>query len=646
MRSIRKWLGIGIVCLAASGCSWSLNDQDADTDLRFYLPVSSVFVFDQSGQVSLRFDWWDPAPIGAVYTLERAAPGETFHPVASFQAGENSIVLGPDDPAGAYQFRLRRGTSGKPSKAVSYFRPVLQGQLTLLPVSGGFSLAYAAPPQLPDALVLTRATQLANGTRGTAKTLLTTTARSGTYVDTDLSELVDGASYVYALTFRSGGVDAQQLTQKTASAAASLPEIVSVQTNGAAVHVQVRSTSELPGTLRLVRGSELFFDALDPLAIFQATGPGQLFSADDLLPGPTRYEYQVSFTPQGSGFPLATKATSSTVLPPPHWTGKMITVPLFVEAARASTGELALLADVGGVRTLIAPGGTAAEGFAVPSSYHPNRLLLDAADHPHAVYADGALLVHVFLDGQSWQKETIGTFALGTPAEVTVGADGDLWATWAGTDTRIFVAHRTAAGWSVEELPPDFVATKPLIIAADESSNPHLAGGDTSLFHVFRDDAGWHQETLAAAGGLLNVHSPSYIAAVSQKITVVDREAATPFPGGSPEVSAGIGIYRHDSTGWTNQGFGATGGLPANAPFLHAAIGPDPFIVSWTEVGQFIETSGRPESLLIFAEGYEGMPCGIGFKPDGTRWLLYLFRTLGDFQIPSGFNAALYEETQ
>jgi hypothetical protein len=646
MRSALGRAIIWIWCLAVIGCSASLNDDDTPVLAPQLSLRQALFDNQAETEIAVIFDWADPnLTLASEYVIERSGPAEQFHPVTSTPyLGSRSaalVTIGPEDTAGPYQFRVRRNTDGKPSNAVTYVRAVEAGTFALTQVGGGFSLAYSALRQRPDSLTILRATQFPDGTQGAAQTLFTTTSRSGTFVDNDLSGFVDGNAYAYTLAIRSGGVDAAPLTQETGHAVAAPPEIVSIHSNGAAVHLDVRSTSQLAGTLELSRTDGGPSTAFAPFA--NATR-GLIFSLDDTLPAPGLYQYSLSFT--SPRFSASAPQIGSAVFAPPGWSGRFVTVPLFIETARASNGELALLVDIAGTRTLIPPGRPAADGLAVPSNYRPNRLLLDASDRPHAVYPEGASLVHASFDGQAWQKEAIGNFTLGTPADVTVGADGDLWAAWSGSDFRIFVAHRTASAWSVEELPADLVATEALVVAADESSQPHLAGGDASApFHLFRDGAGWHQETLPVAR--FQVHSASYIAATSQQIVVVDRETSlTPDSGGT--FQARIAIYQHDLIGWRGQEFTVDGGKVADEPFVRAAISPDLSTVSWAQEGgaQLFTLGGaNGGGGFAFAEGFAGVPFGMGFNSDGTRWMLYLFRFFGTAARPSTLNAVLYEET-
>ncbi|HEY2029653.1 MAG TPA: hypothetical protein VGH20_10645 [Myxococcales bacterium] len=632
--------------MAASGCSWSLNQDDPG--LRLYLKGATPQFPDQS-KIQLEFDWWDPLALTTSYTLERAAPGEPFHQIGTLQqvgaGAKQSIVLGPNDPAGHYQFRLFALVAGQPSNVVTYDRAMLAPTLSVTQSPTGFSLAYGLPPLHLDSVTISRAVLAPDGSTGPSSAVFTTTtpaAGGATFVDLDLSSFVDGNAYVYTVAIASGGQTASAGTQ-TGVAKPAPPE-VTAQANGAAVHLQFRSTSRIPGTLHVLRDSGTSINNRDPVAIVQTTGADQVFTADDTLPQAGLYEYHCTFTT--TGFQTPSIASARAVLAPPGWKGTLITVPLFVEATRSSSGQLALLADVNGVRMIIPPGGAAGDGFAVPSDYHPPRLLLDAADHPHAAYAQGASVVHVFYDGAQWQQETIAPSSAATAVDLTVGADGALWAAWADASGLITVASSTAAGtWSTETLPATFRATQSLVVAADENSVPHLASADPNPFHLFKDASGWVREDLPPSSFLLlTAHVPSYLSATAQKVTMVDRESESPTRAGPDGfVDGGIAVSSRTSGTWTRtEEFGAPIHLPSDPAFVRAAISKDQSRVIVTSLGDELFSTGEPG--LIFTEPFV-FPTGLGFKPDGGAWMLSLFDDFTSFTRPATLNAILFEET-
>jgi hypothetical protein len=140
-------------------------------------------------------------------------------------------------------------------------------------------------------------------------------------------------------------------------------------------------------------------------------------------------------------------------------------------------------------------------------------IVLDAAGHPHAVYAEpvaGAsgttAILHVWHDGAAWQREEIARRAFQPRARVEIGPGGTLYASW-GAGAALELATRANGAWTIEDLAAGVASSlHPLFgfgfhyLSGDTDGFPHVVVVDNAhYYHLLRDASGWALENVGAS---------------------------------------------------------------------------------------------------------------------------------------------------
>jgi len=475
------------------------------------------------------------------FVLESRQPGGGFVPVAALgpkitRHRHRFPAAVPEDSDQEFRLRVIPDEGGRTSNTVRFHRGLRAPTFSVLWTASGFALHITNRSQAAEALRLVRRSGCERAGVAVDRTLELPPDTAG-FLDEDLAALVDGRTYSYELTAVKGAAESARAAPWPfwGTAPLFLPEGLSVERlGGGLLRARYLQASACATTVSLVAS--------------RADGAGVALPASaSLTPPPPAGTVVTVDLPVGAPGAYAFKACVGTyscsgvtpvVVPPATLDASLPEVPSGDAVVRTPGGfaTASTPANNLGALALSAPGPAGADLLAVSrAAFEPRGLAVDAAGHPHAVWAeqrttpsDSVAIVHGWHDGIAWSQEDVlpsvpwtTSLSYASAPVLAVGADGTLHV--ALRRSGVLVLSQVAGVWQAR--PETGYTRDPFVLAGDPLGAPHLVYAPTQLgaTHLAWDGVAWASEAVTGATSNTAGASvrPLHLAAGTSGLTLV-----------------------------------------------------------------------------------------------------------------------------
>jgi hypothetical protein len=651
---MRRVTAASIACIVASACS------DSPGAPRLAVEYNPIESFD-----SVILHW--TRPVGEAsggYAIEARKVPEPFSPLRTVDFTKQSLIYTFDPGApemSDFEFRVRALPENgelRASNPIQIHRGLRRPHFTDFHVNNGFLLQWTNSSTAADTLVLER-TLIDYGESGRHELpTVELQAPVTSYLDTDISSWEDGAAIGYRLTALKGTERSLPALLRTPAARPLSPESVTAVPMQGLIRVTYVNRSRIVRTMQI---SKKLSPSISGVTVRVAAPDAESLGVfDDVIPSffasrPGIYQYSV--TAGSDGFESAPANATALYLPtqPFGVSSQLTMLPPGLIASRSTGGW----ATAGGLQTaytasvpfippptafLLAPGDDASAAFLLSAAATVLRpgVVLDSEGNPHSVYTEpipgmtgSAAIVHVWHDGEAWQREEIARRPFLPRSRVDIGLDGTLHASW-NSRSALETAKRVGGSWQIEDVAAALGSTRPVyggfanhFLAGDESGNAHLFVTDFpdssvgSGYYLFRDAYGWHVES--RQNWFENVDDEIRLVCSPGRVLLAFRSSAEQTSGG-PVVK----VAERTAEGWSPDvvlgGFGGTRFSNRDLKF-EAARSADGRLVA---IAARTSDPEQPGALWIHSDNWTkaaswydlGFDFALGFRADGKVWLV------------------------